>query len=44
LISPFPIFGILFVSVLEILIALIQAYIFTILSGVFIGMALHPQH
>lgn len=44
LISPFPIFGILFVSLLEILIALIQAYIFTILSGVFIGMALHPQH
>jgi F-type H+-transporting ATPase subunit a len=44
LISPFPIFGILFVSLLEILIALIQAYIFTILSAVFIGAALHPQH
>ncbi len=44
LISPFPIFGILFVSLLEILIALIQAYIFTILSAVFIGAAIHPQH
>lgn len=44
LISPFPIFGILFVSLLEILIALIQAYIFTILSAVFIGAALHPHH
>lgn len=44
LISPFPILGILFVSLLEILIALIQAYIFTILSAVFIGMAVHPQH
>jgi F-type H+-transporting ATPase subunit a len=43
-ISPLPIVGILFVSLLEILIALIQAYIFTILSAVFIGMAIHPQH
>jgi len=44
LISPFPILGIIFVSLLEILIALIQAYIFTILSAVFIGMALNPHH
>jgi F-type H+-transporting ATPase subunit a len=44
LISPFPILGIIFVSLLEILIALIQAYIFTILSAVFIGAAIHPQH
>ncbi|MFQ5750454.1 MAG: F0F1 ATP synthase subunit A [bacterium] len=36
--------GILFVSLLEILIALIQAYIFTILSSVFIGMAVHQDH
>ncbi|MFQ5602156.1 MAG: F0F1 ATP synthase subunit A [bacterium] len=36
--------GILFVSLLEILIALIQAYIFTILSSVFIGMAIHQEH
>ncbi|MFQ5675575.1 MAG: F0F1 ATP synthase subunit A, partial [bacterium] len=36
--------GILFVSLLEILIALIQAYIFTILSAVFIGMAVHQEH
>lgn len=44
LISPFPILGIIFVSLLEILIALIQAYIFTILSAVFIGAGLHPHH
>jgi len=44
LISPFPILGIIFLSLLEILIALIQAYIFTILSGVFIGMAINPHH
>jgi F-type H+-transporting ATPase subunit a len=43
-ISPLPILGIIFVSLLEILIALIQAYIFTILSAVFIGLAIHPQH
>ncbi len=36
--------GILFVSLLEILIAMIQAYIFTILSSVFIGMAVHQDH
>lgn len=36
--------GILFVSLLELLIALIQAYVFTILSSVFIGMAVHQDH
>lgn len=36
--------GILFVSLLEVLIALIQAFIFTILSSVFIGMAVHQDH
>jgi len=36
--------GILFVSMLEVLIALIQAYVFTILSSVFIGMAVHQEH
>lgn len=43
-IAPFPIIGVLFVSLLEILIALIQAYIFTVLSAVFIGMAIHQEH
>jgi F-type H+-transporting ATPase subunit a len=36
--------GLLFVSLLEVLIAFIQAYIFTILSSVFIGMAVHQDH
>lgn len=36
--------GLLFVSLLEVLIALIQAYIFTILSSVFIGMAVYQDH
>jgi F-type H+-transporting ATPase subunit a len=34
----------LFVYTLELLIALIQAYIFTILTSVFIGLQLHPSH
>jgi len=44
LIAPVPILTIIFLSLLEILIALIQAYIFTILSAVFIGTALKPHH
>ncbi|MBN1155895.1 F0F1 ATP synthase subunit A [candidate division KSB1 bacterium] len=44
LISPFPVFGIIFISLLEILIAVIQAYIFTILSAVFVGLAIRPNH
>lgn len=34
----------LFIYVLEILVALIQAYIFTMLSSLFIGMAVHQDH
>lgn len=29
---------------LELLVALIQAYVFTLLSSVFIGMSVHPEH
>jgi F-type H+-transporting ATPase subunit a len=36
--------GTVFVSALEILIAFIQAYVFTILSAVFIGAAVHQDH
>ena len=36
--------GIVAISMLEILIALIQAYIFTTLSAVFIGLAIHQEH
>ena len=34
----------LFIYVLEILVALLQAYIFTMLSALFIGMAVHQEH
>jgi len=34
----------LFIMLLELLVALIQAYIFTLLSAIFIGMFAHPAH
>ena len=34
----------LFVSALEILVAFLQAFIFTMLSSLFIGLAVHPSH
>lgn len=44
LVAPFPLAIILFSSLLEILIALIQAYVFTILSAVFISASLAEEH
>jgi F-type H+-transporting ATPase subunit a len=34
----------LFIMLLEVLVAFIQAYIFTLLSAIFIGMYAHPAH
>jgi F-type H+-transporting ATPase subunit a len=34
----------LFIMLLELLVALIQAYIFTLLTAIFIGMYAHPSH
>lgn len=44
LVSPFAVGFAVFINLLEILVAFIQAYIFTILSSLFIGMAMHPEH
>lgn len=44
LISPVSIGMALFIYLLEVLIALLQAYIFTMLSSLFIGMAVHQEH
>jgi len=33
----------LFINVLELLVAFIQAYIFTMLTSLFIGMSVHPH-
>jgi len=34
----------LFISLLELFIAFLQAYIFTMLTSLFMGMAIHPEH
>jgi F-type H+-transporting ATPase subunit a len=44
LIAPVSVGFTLFLYFLKILVALIQAYIFTILSALFIGMAVHQEH
>ncbi|MBU0560399.1 MAG: F0F1 ATP synthase subunit A [Bacteroidetes bacterium] len=43
-VAPVSIAFALFIYLLEILVALIQAYIFTMLSSLFIGMAVHQYH
>lgn len=43
-VAPLSIGFALFIYLLEILVALIQAYIFTMLSALFIGMAVHQEH
>jgi F-type H+-transporting ATPase subunit a len=44
LVAPVSVAFALFIYLLEILVALIQAYIFTMLSSLFIGMAVHQEH
>ena len=43
-VSPISIFFALFISLLELFVAFLQAYIFTMLTSLFIGMSIHPQH
>lgn len=40
---PASLFGSVALSLLELFVAFLQAYIFTFLSGLFIGMAVHPH-
>ncbi len=42
-IAPFSVAGVVMLSLLELLVAFLQAYIFTFLSALFIGSALHPH-
>ena len=44
LVVPASLFGGLFIGILEVFVAFLQAYIFTFLSAVFVGAALHPDH
>src|SRR6266403_2149250 len=41
---PITVFFALFISLLELFVAFLQAYIFTMLTSLFIGMSIHPQH
>lgn len=43
-IAPISILGAVAISLLELFVAFLQAYIFTILSATFIGMVMHPSH
>ena len=36
--------GATFISLLELFVAFLQAYIFTFLTTLFLGMAVHPEH
>jgi F-type H+-transporting ATPase subunit a len=42
--APISILLAIFIMLLEVLVAFIQAYIFTLLSAIFIGMYAHPAH
>jgi F-type H+-transporting ATPase subunit a len=43
LVAPVSIVGVIALSLLELFVAFLQAYIFTFLSALFIGMAVHPH-
>lgn len=43
-VSPFSIIFVVFMSVLELLVAALQAYVFTLLSAIYIGAALEEGH
>ncbi len=43
LVMPASILGVIALSMLELFVAFLQAYIFTFLSALFIGMAVHPH-
>jgi F-type H+-transporting ATPase subunit a len=42
--SPLPFIGLVAITGLEVLVALLQAYIFTALTAVYIAESLHPDH
>ncbi len=42
--APAPILGVLFISGLELFVAHLQAFIFTILTTLFMSMTMHPEH
>jgi F-type H+-transporting ATPase subunit a len=43
-VAPVSVAFALFISVLELFVAFLQAYIFTMLTSLFMGMAIHAEH
>ncbi len=41
---PLPLFGVIFFVAFEILVSVLQAYVFALLAGVYIGSSLHAEH
>ncbi len=44
IVTPASILGVVLISCLELFVAFLQAYVFTYLSAIFIGAAVHPHH
>ncbi|MFN3822059.1 MAG: F0F1 ATP synthase subunit A, partial [bacterium] len=44
ILAPLPVLGAVAISVLEIFVAHLQAFIFTILTCLFVQMSMHPSH
>jgi F-type H+-transporting ATPase subunit a len=43
-VGPLSVLGSVFVSLIELLVAALQAYIFTFLSAIFMGLYMEPAH
>ena len=43
-VTIFSVLGVVALSLLELFVAFLQAYIFVFLTSLFMGMALHPEH
>lgn len=43
-VAPVTVLGVVVLSMLELFVAFLQAYVFTFLSALFIGAAVHPHH
>jgi F-type H+-transporting ATPase subunit a len=44
MVTGFSVLGVVALSLLELFVAFLQAYIFTFLTALFMGMAMHPEH
>jgi F-type H+-transporting ATPase subunit a len=44
MLAPVSVLFVIFMDCLEVLVAFLQAYIFTLLSALFIGMAIQEEH